>query len=110
MSTHIYPIIKNAANNISSSSSSSKNSYNDGINVESNLMVVNNQGTEEAEQLNSVNTSSTSLNLTTTLANLKTKIGKKYKVPRKGKWVVVGEALNRPPDCCSQHYRSGLKL
>ena len=33
---------------------------------------------------------------------------KKNKVPRKGKWVVVGDALNRPPDCCSQRYRDTL--
>ena len=33
---------------------------------------------------------------------------KKSKVPRKGKWVVVGDALNRPPDCCSQRYRDTL--
>ena len=30
------------------------------------------------------------------------------KKPRKGKWVVVGDALNRPPDCCSQRYRDTL--
>ena len=28
--------------------------------------------------------------------------------PRTGKWVAVGDALNRPPDCCSQRYRDTL--
>lgn len=32
----------------------------------------------------------------------------KKKAPRKGKWVVVGDALNRAPDCCSQRYRDTL--
>ena len=41
-------------------------------------------------------------------AGTTTGIKKGGRKSKKGKWVVVGEALNRPPDCCSQRYRDTL--